>query len=91
VGGPDLTQRGPDLSQGVLDRTQRFGLRVQGSDAFSRRSGPTDGILEYITSYVRVASLGLFTARLEITARALCLHTVVRGTLIQGTDTHHGS
>jgi hypothetical protein len=28
----------------------------------------------------------LFTVRLEIVVRAPCLHTVVRGTLIQGTD-----
>jgi hypothetical protein len=99
VGGLDLTQRGPDLIQGVRlahlgvpDRTQRSGLLyrgpVQGSGAFLRRSGPTDGILDYITSPVHMASLGLptcwgrvlFTARLDIAARAPCLHTVVRGT-----------
>jgi hypothetical protein len=95
VGGMDLTQRGPDLIQGVrlahlgvLDRTRRSGLCVQGSSAFLRRSGPTDGILEYTTSSVHMAPLGLPTcwgrvliiARLEIAARAPCLHTVVRGT-----------
>jgi hypothetical protein len=95
VGGLDLTQRGPDLIQGVRlahlgvpDHTRRSGLGVQGSDAFLRRSGPTYGILEYITSPVHMASLGLptcwgrvlFTVRLEIAARASCLHTVVRGT-----------
>jgi hypothetical protein len=79
VGGLDLTQRGPNLIQGVQlthlgvpDRTQRFGLCVQGSDAFLRSSGPTDGILEYITSPVHIASLGLPT----------CWGRV----LIQGTD-----
>jgi hypothetical protein len=95
VGGLDLTQRGPDLIRGVQfahlgvsGRTRRSGLCVQGFGAFLRRSGPTDGILEYITSSVHMASLGLptcwgwalFTARLEIAARAPCLHTVVRGT-----------
>jgi hypothetical protein len=95
VGGLDLTQRGPNLIQGVRlahlgvpDRTRRSGLCVQGSDDFLRRSGPTDGILEYITSPVHMASLGLptcwgrvmFTSRLEIAARALCLHTIVMGT-----------
>jgi hypothetical protein len=95
VGGLDLTQRGPDLIQGVRlahlgvpDRTRRSGLCVQGSDTFLRRFRPTDGILEYITSSVQMAPLGLptcwgrvlFTVRLEIAARAPCLHTVVRGT-----------
>jgi hypothetical protein len=95
MGGLDLTQRGLDLIQGVRlahlgvpDRTRRTGLCVQGSGAFLWRSGPTDGILEHITSSVHMASLGLstcwgrvlFTARLEIAAQAPCLHTVVRGT-----------
>jgi hypothetical protein len=95
VGGLVLTQTGPDLTQGVRpphlgvpDRTRRSGLCVQGSGAFLRRSGPTDGILEYITSSVDLAPLGLptcwgrvlFTVRLEIAARAPCLHTIVRGT-----------
>jgi hypothetical protein len=95
VGGLYLTQRGSDLIQGVrlahlgvLDHIRRSGLCVQGSDAFLRRSGPTDGVLEYITSSVHMASLGLptcwgrvlFTARVEIFTRVPCLHTVVRGT-----------
>jgi hypothetical protein len=65
VGGLDLTQRGPDLIQGVrlahlgvLDRTRRSWLCVQGSGAFLRRSGPTDGILEYTTSCAHMASFG---------------------------------
>jgi hypothetical protein len=65
VGGLDLTQRGPGLIQGVRlahlgvpGRTQRSGLCVQGSGAFSRRPGPTDGIQEYITSSVHMASFG---------------------------------
>jgi hypothetical protein len=73
---------------GVPDRTRRSGLSVQGSSALSWRSGPTDGILEYITSSGHVASLGsptwwsraLFTTRPEIAAQAPCLHIVVRGT-----------
>jgi hypothetical protein len=95
VGDLDLTQRGPDLIQGVRlahlgvpDRTQRTGLCVQGSGAFLQSSEPTDGILEHITSSVHMTSLGLstcwgrvlFTVRLEIAARTSCLHTVVRGT-----------
>jgi hypothetical protein len=95
VGGSNHTQRGPDLIQGIQlahlgvpGRTRRSGLCVQRSGAFLKRSRPTDGILEYITSSVHMASLGLttcwgrvlFTARLEIAARAPCLHTVIRGT-----------
>jgi hypothetical protein len=95
VGGPVLTQRGSDPAQGVWlaylgvpDRTRRPGLSVQGSGALSWRSGPTDVILEYITSSGHVVSLGpptwwsrvLFTTRPEIAAQAPCLHTVVRGT-----------
>jgi hypothetical protein len=95
VGGPDLTQRGSDPTQGVRlaylgvsDRTRRSGLSVYGSGALSWRPGPTDGILEYITSSGHVASLGpptwwsrvLFTTRPEIAAHAPCLYTVLRGT-----------
>jgi hypothetical protein len=95
IGGLDLTQRGPVPTQGVRlvylgvpDRTRRSGLSVQGSSALSWRSGPTDGIMEYITSSGHVASLGpptwwsraLFTTRPEIAAQAPCLHTVVRDT-----------
>jgi hypothetical protein len=66
VGGLDLTQRGPDLIQGVrlahlrvTGCTRRSELCVQGSGAFLRRSGPTDGIQEYITSSVHMASFGM--------------------------------
>ena len=65
MGGLDLNQRGPGLIQGVRlahlgvpGHTRRSELCVQGSDAFLRRSGPTDGILEYITSSVHMASFG---------------------------------
>jgi hypothetical protein len=65
VGGLDLNQRGPGLIQGVRlahlgvpGHTRRSGLCVQGSSALSRRSGPTDGIQEYITSSVHIASFG---------------------------------
>jgi hypothetical protein len=95
MGGPDLTWRDPDPIQGVRhaylgvpDRIQGFGLCVQGSDASSWRSGPTDCILGYIIFSGHVVPLEpstrwgrvLFTVWLEITARAPCLHTVVRGT-----------
>jgi hypothetical protein len=87
VGGPDLTQRGPNLIQGVrnaypgvLDRTRGSGLCVQGTIASSRGSGPDDGISEYTTSFVLVTSSGLFSVLLEIATHAPCLHTVVRGT-----------
>jgi hypothetical protein len=61
---------------------------VQGFGASSWRSGPTDCILGYTIFSGHVAPLEpstwwgqvLFTARLEIAARAPCLHTVVRGT-----------
>jgi hypothetical protein len=47
------------------------GLCVQGSDAFSWRSGPTDSILEYITSSGYVASLGPSTWRSRVLPWAL--------------------
>jgi hypothetical protein len=55
-------------------------------------SGPTVDILEYIVLSGHVAALELstwwgrvlFTTRLEIVARAPCLHTVVRGTPVSG-------
>jgi hypothetical protein len=66
------------------------GVRVvrTGSGASLWRFGPTDCILGYIIFSGHVAPLEpstwwgrvLFTARLEIAARAPCLHTVVRGT-----------
>jgi hypothetical protein len=73
---------------GVSDRIRGSGLCVHGSGASSWRSGPTDCTLGYIIFSGHVAPLGpstwwgrvLFTARLEIAARAPCLHTVVRGT-----------
>jgi hypothetical protein len=94
--------RTPSKGPGTLTWDSRtvlggFGLCVQGSDASSWRSGPTDCILGYIIFSGHAAHLEpstwwgrvLFTAWLEIVARAPCLHTVVRGTpesLIQGTD-----
>jgi hypothetical protein len=95
MGDPVLTRRdltpskGPGmLTWGVQDRIRGSGLCVQGSGASLWRSGPTDCILGYIIFSGHVASLEpstwwgrvLFTARLEIVARAPCLHTVARGT-----------
>jgi hypothetical protein len=95
MGGPDLTRRDPAPIQGtrhaylgVLDRIRGFELCVQGSSASSWRSGPIDCILGYIIFSGHAAPLEpstwwgqvLFTVRLEIAARAPCLHTVVRGT-----------
>jgi hypothetical protein len=96
MGGPDLTRGGgsgphlrdPTRYLGVPDRIWGSGLCVQGSDISSWRSGPTGCTLGYILFFGHVASLEpsmwwgrvLFTARLEIAARAPCLHTVVRGT-----------
>jgi hypothetical protein len=95
MGGPDLTRRDPDPIQGtrhaylgVPDRIRGSRLCVQGYGASSWRSGPTDCILGHIIFSGHVATLELatwwgrvlFTARLEIVARAPCLHTVVRGT-----------
>jgi hypothetical protein len=72
----------------VLDLARRSGLYVQGSDTFPWGSGPSADILEYIVLSGHVAALELstwwgrllFTTRLEIAARAPCLHTIVRGT-----------
>jgi hypothetical protein len=59
-----------------------------GAGASSWRSGPTDCVLGYIIFSGHVVpvepstwwSRVLFTTRLEIAARAPCLHTIVRGT-----------
>jgi hypothetical protein len=95
MGGPNLTRRDPDPIQGtrhaylgVPDRIRGSGLCVQGSGASSWRFGPTNCILGHIIFSGHVAPLEpskwwgrvLFIARLEIAARALCLHTIVRGT-----------
>jgi hypothetical protein len=72
----------------VLNLTRRSGLFIQGPDTFPWGSGPTAATLEYIVSSSHVAAPEsptwrgqvLFTVRLEIAARAPCLHTVVRGT-----------
>jgi hypothetical protein len=65
---------------------------MQGSDTFPWGSGPTVDTLEDIVFPGHVATLEpstwwgrvLFTARLEIAARAPCLLTVVRGTPVSG-------
>jgi hypothetical protein len=95
MGGPDLTRRDPDPIQGTRhaylgfrDRIWGSGLCVQGFGSSSWRSGPTDCILGHTIFSGHVALLEpsmwwgrvLFTAWLEIAARAPCLHTVVRGT-----------
>jgi hypothetical protein len=58
------------------------GLRpcAQGSYAFLRKSGPDDAVSENTTPTAHKISLGLFSVRPGIAARASCLHTVVRGT-----------
>jgi hypothetical protein len=87
-GGNRPHPRDPARYLGVPDRIRGSGLCVQGSSVSSWRSGPTDCTLGYIIFSGHVAPLEpsmwwgrvLFTVRLEIVARALCLHTVVRGT-----------
>jgi hypothetical protein len=72
----------------VLNLARRSGLCIQGSGTFPWGSGPTVATLECIVSSGHVAApkppmwrgRELFTVRLEIAARAPCLHTVVRGT-----------
>jgi hypothetical protein len=76
----------------VLNLAQRSGLCIQGSDTFPWGSGPTVTTLEYIVSSGHMVAPEpptwrgrvLFTTRLEIAARAPCLHTVVRGTPVLG-------
>jgi hypothetical protein len=95
MGGPDHTWRDPNPIQGtqhaylgVPDRIRGFELCVQRSGASSWRSGPTNCVLGYIIFSGHVVPLEpstwwswvLFTVRLEIAARAPCLHTIVRGT-----------
>jgi hypothetical protein len=92
---PDLIRRDPDPHPrdparylGAPYRTRGSGSCVQGSGASSWRSGPIDCILGYIIFSRHVEPLEpstwwgqvLFTVRLEIVARAPCLHAVVRGT-----------
>jgi hypothetical protein len=88
IWGSRTRPRGPGMLVEVLDLARRSGLYVQGSDTFPWGSGPSVDILEYIVLSGHVAALELstwwgrvlFTMRLEIVARAPCLHTVVRGT-----------
>jgi hypothetical protein len=99
VSGPDPTQRGPGPAPGVrfvpvevLDLARKSGPYMQGSGTFPWGSGPTVDTLEDIVFFCHVAALEpspwwgrvLFTTRLDIAARAPCLHTVVRGTPILG-------
>jgi hypothetical protein len=90
MGGLILTRRDPDPILGtwhayleVPDRIRGSELCVQGFGASSWRSGPTDFILGYIIFSGHMTPLEpstwwgrvLFIARLEIAARAPCLHT----------------
>jgi hypothetical protein len=76
----------------VLDLARRSSLCIQGSDTFLRESGPTVYTLVYIVFSGHVAALEpstwwsrvLSSTRLEIAARAPCLHTVVWGTPVSG-------
>jgi hypothetical protein len=83
VSGPDPTQRGPGLIQGVrfapvevLDLTRRSGPFIQGPDTFPWGSGPTADTLEDIVFAGHVAApepsawwgRALFATRLEIAA-----------------------
>jgi hypothetical protein len=88
TGGSGTRPRGSGTPVEVLDLARRSGSYVQGSGTSPWGSGPSVDILEYIVLSGHVAALELstrwgrvlFTARLEIAARAPCLHTVVRGT-----------
>jgi hypothetical protein len=97
--GLDPTQRGLGPVSGVrsvpvevLDPAPRSGPYMQGSGTFPWGSGPTIDTLEDIVFSGHVAALEpsmwwgrvLFSTRLEIAARAPCLHTVVRGTPVSG-------
>jgi hypothetical protein len=72
----------------VLNLARRSGLCIQGSGTFPWGPGPTVATLEYIASSGHVVAPKpptwwgrvLFIARLEIAARAPCLHTIIRGT-----------
>jgi hypothetical protein len=76
----------------VLDLTWRSYPYVQGSGTFPWGFVPTIDIPEYIVFSGHVATPEpptwwggvLFTTRLEISAWAPCLHTVVRGTPVSG-------
>jgi hypothetical protein len=98
-GGLDPTQRGPGPVPGVrsvpaevLDPARRSGPDMQGSSTFPWESRPTVDTLEDIVFPGHVATPEpstwwgqvLFTMRLEIAARAPCLLTAVRGTLVSG-------
>jgi hypothetical protein len=94
VSGPDPPEgsgtrpRGLVYTCGGLEPHPEVRAVHPGPGTFPWGSGPTVATLEYIVSSGHVAAPEpptwrgrvLFTARLEIAARAPCLHTVVRGT-----------
>jgi hypothetical protein len=99
VNGPDPTQRGLGPIPGarfapveVLDLTWGSGPYIQGSGPFPWGSGPIAEALDHILFSGHVAALesstwwgrALFSTRLELVARAPCLHTIVRGTPVPG-------
>jgi hypothetical protein len=92
LGGIRTPSKGPGTQLGSPRSYSGSRLCVQGSSISSWRSSPTDCTLGYILFSGHVAPLEpstwwgrvLFTARLEIAARAPCLHTVVRGTTDSG-------
>jgi hypothetical protein len=99
VNGPDPTQRGSGPIPGarfapveVLDLTWGSGSYIQGSGPFPWGPGPIAEALDHIVFSGHMAALepstwwgrALFSTRLELVARAPCLHTVVRGTPVPG-------
>ena len=92
LSNPNPTQRGPGPVPGVRFAPVEVLDLARRSDTFPWGSGHTVDTLEDIVFSGHVASLEpstwwgrvLFSTRLEIAARVLCLHTVVRGTPISG-------
>jgi hypothetical protein len=86
--GSETRPRGLVCTCGGIEPRPEVRLFIQGPDTFPWGSRPTVSTLEYIVSSGHVVAPEpptwrgrvLFTARLEIVARAPCIHTVVRGT-----------
>jgi hypothetical protein len=93
LGGPDCISRGPILSHGGPDSLLRtWGISLS-LDTWRFRTCPCGGVRRCCGPRVTARGWGesqpgsthsSFTTRLKISAWVLCLHTIVRGTLVSG-------
>jgi hypothetical protein len=80
----DLVMGGPELTWWVRTLSNGFGLLYSGGPGRAHRglvlSRPNGVVSENSTLTAHKIPLRLFSARLRVTAQALCLYTIVRGT-----------